>query len=70
MDIHKEGYLQSRRKGRIKMSVLSKWVRRQISKRGMKGFILKVVDLAVRSTPSKKDDEMLAKIKAVLKEFK
>jgi hypothetical protein len=52
------------------MSVLSKWVRRQISKRGMKGFILKVVDLAVRSTPSKKDDEMLAKIKAVLKEFK
>tara|TARA_Y100001951_G_scaffold99294_1_gene101125 strand:+ start:310 stop:468 length:159 start_codon:yes stop_codon:yes gene_type:complete len=51
------------------MSVLSSWVRRQVMKRGMKGFIIKVLDLAVKTTPSKKDDELLAKIKKVLAEF-
>ena len=51
------------------MSMLSSWVKRQVKKRGMKAFILKVLDILVKLTPSKKDDEMLAKIKAVLKEF-
>ena len=51
------------------MSMLSSWVKRQVRKRGMRAFILKVLDIAVQVTPSKKDDEMLAKIKAVLKEF-
>lgn len=51
------------------MSMLSSWVKRQVAKRGMKGFIIKVLDMAVKATPSKKDDEMLDKVKAVLKEF-
>jgi len=51
------------------MSMLSSWVRRQIKKRGMKAFIIKVLDIAVKATPSKKDDEMLKKIKEVLSQF-
>ena len=51
------------------MSMLSSWVKRQVRKRGMRAFILKVLDIAVQATPSKKDDEMLAKIKNVIKEF-
>ena len=51
------------------MSMLSSWVKRQVKKRGMKAFILKVLDIAVQATPSKKDDEMLSKIKNVIKEF-
>ena len=49
--------------------MLSSWVRRQIKKRGMKAFIIKVLDIAVKATPSKKDDEMLKKIKEVLSQF-
>ena len=52
------------------MSMLSAWVKRQVRKRGMKAFIIKVLDIAVQATPSKKDDEMLKKIKKVLAEFK
>ena len=52
------------------MSMLSVWVKRQVRKRGMKAFIIKVLDIAVKATPSKKDDEMLKKIKEVLSEFK
>ena len=51
------------------MSVLSSWVKRQIRKHGMKVFIMKVLDLAVKTTPSKKDDKMLEKIKKVMSEF-
>ena len=51
------------------MSMLSSWVRRQIRKRGMKAFIIKVLDIAVQATPSKKDDQMLKKIKQVVSKF-
>jgi len=51
------------------MSMLSKYVERQIKKRGAKGFFLWVAGLVAKATPSKKDDEMVAKIKAVLEEF-
>ena len=51
------------------MSMLSSWVKRQVRKRGMRAFILKVLDIAVQATPSKKDDEMVAKIKEVLSEL-
>ena len=51
------------------MSMLSAWVKRQVRKRGMKAFIIKVLDIAVQATPSKKDDEMLEKIKEVLKNY-
>ena len=51
------------------MSMLSSWVRRQVKKKGAKAFMLKVLDMIVKSTPSKKDDEMVAKIKEVMAEF-
>ena len=51
------------------MSMLSSWVRRQVKKKGAKAFILKVLEMIVKATPSKKDDEMVAKIKEVLSEF-
>jgi len=51
------------------MSMLSSWVRRQIKKKGSKAFMLKVLDMIVKATPSKKDDEMVAKIKEVLEGF-
>ena len=51
------------------MSMLSSWVRRQVKKKGAKAFMLKVLDMIVKATPSKKDDEMVAKIKEVLSEF-
>ena len=49
--------------------MFSRYIRKQIAKRGMKAFILRVVEIAVKLTPSKKDDAMLAKIKSVMKEF-
>jgi hypothetical protein len=58
------------KKGKIRMSMLSSYVKRQIKKMGVKGFIMKVLDIIVKLTPSKKDDEMVAKIKIVIKEFK
>ena len=51
------------------MSMLSSWVRRQIRKRGMKAFIIKVLDIAVKATPSKKDDEFLEEFEAMLRDF-
>ena len=51
------------------MSMLSSWVRRQVKKKGAKAFMLKVLDMIVKATPSKKDDEMVARIKEVMAEF-
>ena len=51
------------------MSMLSSWVRKQVKKKGAKAFMLKVLDMIVKATPSKKDDEMVAKIKEVMNEF-
>ena len=48
------------------MSMLSSWVRKQVKKKGAKAFMLKVLDMIVKATPSKKDDEMVAKVKEVL----
>lgn len=51
------------------MSMLSSWIKRQVRKKGAKVFILKVLDIIVEATPSKKDDEMLAEIKKVMSKF-
>jgi len=51
------------------MSMLSSYIKRQIKKMGVKSFIMKVLDIIVKLTPSKKDDEMVVKIKKVIKEF-
>ena len=51
------------------MSMLSSYIRRQIKKKGAKVFIIKVLDIIVKLTQSKKDDEMVKKIKEVLSQF-
>jgi len=51
------------------MSMLSKYVERQIKKRGAKAFFLWVAELIAKATPTKKDDQMVAEIKKVLKKF-
>jgi|TARA_R110002051_G_scaffold291508_2_gene355549 hypothetical protein len=52
------------------MSMLSSYVRRQVKKYGAKAFIIKIIDLIVKYTPSKKDDELVAKIKKAMESFK
>ena len=51
------------------MSILSKYVGRQVKKRGAKGFFLWIIDMIAKATPSKKDDEMVAEVKKVLNKF-
>jgi len=52
------------------MSMLSSYVKRQVKKYGAKAFIIKVIDLIVKVTPSKKDDALVAKIKKAMESFK
>jgi len=51
------------------MSWASKYVQRQVRKRGLKGFIIWVLDLVAKATPSKEDDKIVAKIKEAMKSF-
>ncbi len=51
------------------MSMLSVYIAGQVRKRGAKAIVLKVVGMIVKATKSKKDDEMLEKIKEVLKNY-
>ena len=51
------------------MSMLSVYIAAQVRKRGAKAIILKVVSMVVKATKSKKDDEMLEKIKNLLKDY-
>jgi hypothetical protein len=50
--------------------MLSSYVKRQVKKYGAKAFIIKVIDLIVKVTPSKKDDALVAKIKKAMESFK
>ena len=51
------------------MSVLSKYIQRQIKKKSLTGIIMYVVKRYVKMTPSKYDDVKLAKVEAALREF-
>ena len=51
------------------MRMLSSYVKRQVKKMGAKAFILKVVGIIVKLTPSKEDDKIVAELKKVLKKF-
>ena len=48
------------------MSMLSAYIKKKVKKHGAKAFILKVMDIIVKATPSKKDDEIVAKIKKAM----
>ena len=45
------------------MSVLSKYIQRQIKKKGLTGIVMYVVKQYVKMTPSKKDDEFVERWK-------
>jgi hypothetical protein len=49
--------------------MLSSYVKRQIKKMGAKAFIMKVLDIIVKLTPSKEDDKMVSKMKKIMSEF-
>ena len=51
------------------MSVLSKYIPRQIRKKGLTGIIMYVMKQYVKATPSKKDDEFLEKVEEMFREF-
>ena len=51
------------------MSIFSRYIKKQIAKRGLKAFILRVVEIAVKLTPSKKDDKLLKQIKSVMDDY-
>ena len=48
------------------MSVLSKYIQRQIRKKGLTGIIMYVMKQYVKATPSKKDDAFLEKVEEML----
>tara|TARA_R110000803_G_scaffold148852_1_gene214299 strand:+ start:707 stop:865 length:159 start_codon:yes stop_codon:yes gene_type:complete len=52
------------------MSMLSSYIKRKTKKHGVKGFIIIVLDIIVKYTPSKEDDKMVAKIKKAMESFK
>ena len=52
------------------MSMLSSYIKRKVKKHGAKGFIIMVLDIKVKMTPSKEDDRMVAKIKKAMDSFK
>jgi|TARA_R110002110_G_scaffold156731_2_gene352200 hypothetical protein len=52
------------------MSWASKYIERQIKKKGLKGFIIWVLDLVAKATPSKKDDKLIADIKKAMRAMK
>ena len=52
------------------MSMLSRYIKRKTKKHGVKGFIIIILDLIVKATPSKEDDKMVAKLKKAMESFK
>ena len=51
------------------MSMLSKYIGRQVKKRGAKGFFIWIIEIIAKATASKKDDQMVAEVKKVLNKF-
>ena len=51
------------------MSVFSKYIQRQIRKKGLTGIVMYVVKQYVKATPSKKDDEFVEKIEKMFQDF-
>tara|TARA_R110001592_G_scaffold171740_1_gene410168 strand:- start:2679 stop:2828 length:150 start_codon:yes stop_codon:yes gene_type:complete len=43
--------------------MIKRYIKGQIKKHGVKGFVIKVLELIAKVTPSKDDDKLVAKIK-------
>ena len=50
------------------MSILSKYVKKQVAKHGFVDLIIKVGNIAVKYSPSAKDDLIWNKVKKLFKE--
>jgi len=51
------------------MSWASKYIQRQIKKKGLTGIIMYVVKQYVKMTPSKKDDKFIKKVEKMFHDF-
>ncbi len=51
------------------MSIFSKWISRQLKKRGLTGIVMYIVRVYVKSTPSKEDDKFLEKVESMFRAF-
>ena len=51
------------------MSLLSRYIEKQVKKHGLKAFILKILSMAAKMTPSKKDDLLVKELKKVIDQF-
>jgi len=47
--------------------MIKRYIRGQIKKHGVKGFVIIVLELIAKVTPSKKDDILVEKIKVFVK---
>tara|TARA_R110001592_G_scaffold299206_1_gene570148 strand:+ start:708 stop:857 length:150 start_codon:yes stop_codon:yes gene_type:complete len=47
--------------------MIKRYISKMVSRHGAEGFIIMVLDMIVKITPSKKDDIMVAKIKKAMK---
>ena len=43
--------------------MIKRYIKSQVKKLGVKGFVIKVLELIAKVTPSKEDDKLVAKIK-------
>lgn len=43
--------------------MIKRYIKGQIKKHGVKGFVIKILELIAKATPSKEDDRLVAKIK-------
>jgi|TARA_Y100000296_G_C4974694_1_gene157656 hypothetical protein len=51
------------------MSLLSRYIEKQVKKHGLKAFVLKILSMAAKLTPSKKDDLLVKELKKVVDQF-
>lgn len=51
------------------MSMLSKYVARQVKKKGLIQFVLAIGDMAVKATSSNKDNEAWYKVREILEDI-
>tara|TARA_R100000544_G_C2199333_1_gene45856 strand:+ start:470 stop:628 length:159 start_codon:yes stop_codon:yes gene_type:complete len=52
------------------MSLLSRYINKQVKKKGMEAVVIWFLEMVARATKSKKDDAIVAKIKAFMQELK
>ena len=49
--------------------MIKRYIKGQIKKHGVKGFVIKILELIAKATPSKEDDKLVAKIKVFVAEL-